>query len=106
MKILLTSDFGDAMKTQSQETIEVFVEAIDKLEDMVKPQILLMDTITDLSSPEDKTKLYAYHIVDKDYVVFAFTPKNQMLLIDYVTLNGSNIKSVTYPDKSTKKDSD
>ena len=103
MKILLASNFGDAMKTQSQDTIAVFIDAINKLEDMVKPQILLLETITDLSSPDDKTKLYAYHIVNNDYVVFTFTPKNHMLLIDYITLNGSNITSVTYPDKSTPK---
>ena len=103
MKILLTSNFGNAMKTQSQDTITVFVDAISKLEDMVKPQILLMDTITDLSSPDDEKKLYAYHIVNNDYVVFTFTPKNHMLLIDYITLNGGNITSVTYPEKSTPK---
>lgn len=103
MKILLTSNFGNAMKNQPQDTIAVFVNAINKLEDMAKPQILLMDTITDLSSPEGKRKLYAYHIVNNDYVVFTFTPKNHLLLIDYITLSGSNITSVTYPDKPTPK---
>lgn len=103
MKILLTNNFGDAMKAQPQDTILVFVEAINKLESMAKPQILLMDAIIDLSSPDDNVKLYAYHVVNKDYVIFTFTPKNQMLLIDYVTLDGGNITSVTYPDKSSFK---
>lgn len=103
MKILLTNNFGDAMKAQPRDTILAFVEAINKLESMAKPQILLMDAIIDLSSPDDNVKLYAYHVVNRDYVIFTFTPKNQMLLIDYVTLDGGNITSVTYPDKSSFK---
>ena len=105
MKILLTNDFGEAMKAQPQKTITVFIEAINKLEDMTKPQILLMDDIINLSSSDNKMTPYAYHIINNDYVLFTFTPKNEMLLVDYITLNGSNIKSVTYPDKTTPKDS-
>lgn len=61
MKILLTNNFGEAMKTQSQNTITVFIEAINKLEDMAKPEILLIDSIINLSSSDDKITPYAYH---------------------------------------------
>ena len=105
MKILLTTNFGEAMEKQPQKTVGAFIEAINKLENMAKPQILLLEAVTDLSAPDDKITLYTYHIANKDYVVFTFTPKNEMLLIDYITLSGSSIKSVTYPEKNTIKDS-
>lgn len=100
MKVLLTREFSDAMGRQPKDVILVFVEAIDKLPKLTKHQILLLDTIVDFSSPEDKVKLYAYHISDKNYAVFTFTPKNELLLIDYVQLSGNNIVSIVFPKDS------
>ena len=60
-----------------------------KVARMVKPQILLLETVVELSSPNDEPTLYGYSISNRNYVIFAFTPKNEMLLIDYVTISVS-----------------
>ena len=101
MKILLTGEFSDVMTQQSKNVVAEFVEAIDKLQDLAKPQILLLDTVVELSSPNDEEKLYAYYISRNNYAIFSFTPKNEMLLIDYVKVNGSSFISLTFPDIST-----
>ena len=105
MKILLTRDFGDAMERQPIDVLSNFLEAIDKLQSLTKHEILLLDTIVDFSSPEDKIKLYAYHISGRFYAIFTFTPKNEMLLIDYVQLVGNSIVSVVFPRPFTTNNS-
>ena len=101
MKILLTGDFSEVMEQQPKNVVSEFIEAIDKLEDMAKPQILLLDTVVDLSSSDDDKMLYAYHISGNNYTIFTFTPKNEMLLIDYVQVINKRFISLTYPDLST-----
>ena len=101
MKILLTGDFSEVMLKQPKHTVSDFVEAIDKLQDLAKPQILLLETVVDISSHDDDEKLYAYHISGNKYAIFSFTPKNELLLIDYVQISGKSITSLTYPDTST-----
>ena len=97
MKILLTNEFSDAMGKQPKDIISSFIDAIDKLQPLSKHELLRLETVIDFSAPEDKVKLYAYNISDNRYAIFTFTPKNQMLLIDYVQLSGGNIVSVTFP---------
>ena len=101
MKILITNDLSNAMEKQPKDVLNGFIESIDKLQDLVKPQILLLETVVDLSSPDDETKLYAYNISGNSYAVFAFTPKNEMLLLDYVQVTAKGITSLAYPSKST-----
>ena len=101
MKILLTGDFSEVMEKQPKNVVSEFIEAIEKLEDMAKPQILLLDTVVDLSSPDEDKKLYAYHISGNYYTLFTFTPKNEMLLVDYVQVINKKFISFTYPDLST-----
>lgn len=105
MKILITNDLSNAMEKQPKDVLNGFIESIDKLQDLVKPQILLLETVVDLSSPDDETKLYAYNISGKSYAVFAFTPKNEMLLLDYVQVTTKGITSLAYPSKSTSQNS-
>lgn len=101
MKILLTNDLGDAMLKREEEVVSNFISSIDKLCNMTKKQILSLDTVIDLSIANEKTKLYAYHISGKNYVIFSFTKKNEMLLIDYVKLHNGGVVSTTYPNSST-----
>ena len=104
MKILLTNDFSDTMMGQERVVVTTFLAAIEKIRDLTKTQILALDTVVDLSSPKDKTKLFAYNVEDKTYVVFSFTNKNEMVLVDYVTLHNGNVISLTYPDALTTED--
>ena len=76
----------------------------EQIDDLTKTQILALDTVVDLSSPKDKTKLFAYNVEDKTYVVFSFTNKNEMVLVDYVRLHNGNVISLTYPDALTTED--
>ena len=101
MKILLTNDFGDAMIKREKEEVSHFIASIDKLSDMTKTQILALDTVIDLSVADEKTKLYAHNISGKNYVIFSFTKKNEMLLVDYVQLHNGGVVSTTYPNSST-----
>lgn len=104
MKILLTNDFSDTMMGQERVVVTTFLAAIEKIRDLTKTQILALDTVVDLSSPKDKTKLFAYNVEDKTYVVFSFTNKNEMVLVDYVRLHNGNVISLTYPDALTTED--
>ena len=74
------------------------------MQNFTKSQMLALDTVVDLSSPKDKTKLYAYNIDEKYYIVFSFTNKNEMILFDYVQLRNGSVISLTYPDTSTTED--
>lgn len=65
MKILITNDLSNAMEKQPKDILSAFIESIDKLQELVKPQILLLENVVDLSSPDDETKLYAYNISGK-----------------------------------------
>ena len=104
MKILLTNDFSDTMMGQERVVVTTFLAAIEKIRDLTKTQILALDTVVDLSSPKDKAKLFAYNVEDKTYVVFSFTNKNEMVLVDYVRLHNGNVISLTYPDALTTED--
>ena len=104
MKILLTNDFSDTIMGQERVVVTTFLAAIEKIRDLTKTQILALDTVVDLSSPKDKTKLFAYNVEDKTYVVFSFTNKNEMVLVDYVRLHNGNVISLTYPDALTTED--
>ena len=104
MKILLTNDFSDTMMGQERVVVTTFLAAIEKIRDLTKTQILALDTVVDLSSSKDKTKLFAYNVEDKTYVVFSFTNKNEMVLVDYVRLHNGNVISLTYPDALTTED--
>ena len=97
MKILLTHDFSNAMEKQPKDVISNFIAATDKLQEYSKHQLLRLDSVVDISSPEDKVKLYAYNVSEKRYAVFTFTPKNEMLILDYIELVGGKIVSVTFP---------
>lgn len=105
MKILLTNEFSDAMGKQPKDVISSFIDAVDKLQDLSKHELLRLDSIVDFSAAEDKVKLFAYNISDKRYAIFTFTPRNEMLLIDYIQLSGGNIVSVTFPKNSTDNES-
>ncbi len=105
MKILLTNDLGDAMMKQPKEELISFVKSIDKIQELAKPQILLLPTVVDLTSPDDKMKLYAYNISGRNYAVFTFTPNNEMLLVDYIRLSSGGVISLTNPNASTLKNS-
>ena len=104
MKILLTNDFSDTIMGQERVVVTTLLAAIEKIRDLTKTQILALDTVVDLSSPKDKTKLFAYNVEDKTYVVFSFTNKNEMVLVDSVRLHNGNVISLTYPDALTTED--
>ena len=97
MKILLSGEFSDAMKKQPAKVIAEFIKAVDKLQDMAKPQILLLDTVIELSSSDVKDKVYAYHISENCYTIFTFNPNNELLLIDYVQVHNNSITALVYP---------
>ena len=103
MKILLTNDFSDAMLNQEKSIISTFLGSLKKIRDLTKTEILALDTVVDLSSLKDKTKLFAYNVEEQTYVVFSFTKKNEMILIDYVKLHNGSVISLTYPDISEAK---
>ena len=97
MKILLTNDFSKSMAEQPKEELQTFIEYVDKLTSLTKKEILSLDEVTSLSNPEDKTKIFGYGIPNDFYVIFSFTSKNDMLLVDRVQLDRGYIKSTTYP---------
>lgn len=101
MKILLTNDFSDVMMKQEKAVFTNFLASIEKIRDLTKTQLLALVTVVDLSSPKDKTKLYAYNIEEKNYIVFSFSSKNEMILLDYVKLQNGGVISLTYPNTST-----
>lgn len=104
MKILLSNDFSDILMKQEKALVSKLLTSIEKIRNFTKSQMLALDTVVDLSSPKDKTKLYAYNIDEKYYIVFSFTNKNEMILFDYVQLRNGSVISLTYPDTSTTED--
>lgn len=104
MKILLSNDFSDVLMKQEKALVSKLLSSINKIQEFKKSQILALDTVVDLSSPKDKTKLYAYNVEEKSYIVFCFTNKNEMVLFDYVKLQNGGVISLTYPDTSTTED--
>lgn len=89
---------------QEKALVSKLLTSIEKIRNFTKSQMLALDTVVDLSSPKDKTKLYAYNIDEKYYIVFSFTNKNEMILFDYVQLRNGSVISLTYPDTSTTED--
>ena len=104
MKILLSNDFSDILMKLEKALVSKLLTSIEKIRNFTKSQMLALDTVVDLSSPKDKTKLYAYNIDEKYYIVFSFTNKNEMILFDYVQLRNGSVISLTYPDTSTTED--
>lgn len=98
MKILLTNDFSNSMAQKPKDEINALIDSVDKLNGLTKTKILSLDEVISLSAPEEKRKIYAYNISNNYYVVFVFTNKNDMVLVDRIQLNNGSIVSLTYPD--------
>ena len=98
MKIFLTNGFSEKMGEQPKDELLQFIEYVDKLTQLNKKQILALDSVFLLSSPEDKEKVYAYSIPNDFFVVFSFTSKNQLLLLDRVQYVKGTVLSTTFSD--------
>jgi len=105
MKILLTNDFSDRMVQMPKDEINAFVDSMDKLNGLTKTKILSLDEVIFLSAPEEKQKIYAYNISNNYYIIFMFTSKNDMVLVDRIQLNNNTITSLTYPEITTRETS-
>ena len=71
---------------------------IEQLNKYNKTELLALDSIICLSSEQKKQKVYAYSIPDDYYVVFTFTNKNDVLIIDRIQYSSGKITSLMRPE--------
>lgn len=92
MKIKLTKDLSDALLKQPNEIVKKFIEAIDRIKDLNKTEILALDKTVVLTRV-DNVDVYAYNLGGSMYVLFAFLPQKTMLLLDVIELvDGKELK--------------
>ena len=101
MKIYLSDSFSNVMVQQPKEELSTFIEYIDKLVGKIKTEVLSMDEVV-LLYKEDKRKVYAYSIPGDYYIVFTFSKKNDLLIIDRIQLNNGEVESLILNESSSK----
>ena len=104
MKILLTNDFSKALMAQEKDVVDTFLASVKKLRDLTKTQIEASDAVIKMPLSKDRAPLFAYNVEGTSYAVFMFIKKNELLLIDYATLQDDEVVSLTYAETSTDED--
>lgn len=85
MKVLMTHRLYEAIEKLPVDKIKLFVNAIDKIEDLNKTEILKLDKIVKLSKEGEK-ELYAYEMGEPYYALFMFRPKKTMIILDIMKM--------------------
>lgn len=102
MKVIMTNDLSEALLKLPVEKIKSFINAIDGIKDLNKSEILALDKTIKLAE-KNNTELYAYEISDPFYVLFAFLPKQTIILIDIMELiDGKDLKFLVFSEKLDK----
>lgn len=100
MKIYLTNELSDALLKLPKEQIKKFIDAVDRIKDLNKTEILNLDKTVELFK-EKGVSFYAYNLYGNTYVVFAFRPKKIMLLLDVMEMKDEDLNFMVFSDTST-----
>lgn len=98
MQVYVSKAFSEAVANCPKKDMKLFIDRVNTLKCMSKTEIITSDQVVSLFKDKDIV-LYAYHIRDEVYALFAFNEKKDVVILDEVKLINDKIESFVYADE-------
>ena len=96
MQIFVSKTFSSKLMERTEEQLKMLNDRINELKSMNKTDIINREDVAELTRNKGVT-VYAYHMQDSTFVLFAFKEKNEIVLLDEFKLIGKNeVESLIY----------